>query len=252
MTHSIEIEPCPKRVRVSFNGTTIADSLRVLLLRETGYRPVYYFPRDDLRMDLMRRTAHATHCPYKGDAAYWTLSVGARSSENAAWSYETPSDGVKEIAEHLAFYWDRVDAWHEEDEQVFVHARDPKVRIDILDSRRRVRVLLGGETLADSRRARFLFETGHPTRYYLPRADVRMERLTPSDTRTPCPYKGQAVYWTARIGAREVPDIVWSYPEPYAEVGRIKDHLCFYPEKVDAIEVETPALVRGPMPRVEA
>src|SRR3954469_23978200 len=88
--HTVAVEPSPRWVRVLINGTTIADSKRVKLLIETGARPVYYFPREDVRMDLLEPTDKHTHCPYKGDASYWTIRVGDRVSEDAVWSYTDP------------------------------------------------------------------------------------------------------------------------------------------------------------------
>ncbi len=100
----------PGRVRVVFNGLTVADSGRAMEMREGRYPAVYYLPRADVRMDLLRRTGHHSHCPYKGDASYWTLRVGEREAENAVWSYEDPFDQVARIKDYLAFYQDRVDA----------------------------------------------------------------------------------------------------------------------------------------------
>ena len=231
--HTVEIEPSPRWVRVMFNGVAIADSKRVKLLRETGQRAVYYFPKEDVRMDLLTPTDLHTHCPFKGDASYWTIRVGDRVAENAVWSYLTPLAGREAIAEHLAFYWDKMDAWYEEAEQIFKHARDPYHRVDVIESTRHVRVVLNGETIADSHRPRLLFETGHPTRYYLPQQDVRMDLLTPTDKHTVCPYKGTASYWTAKVGDAELPDIVWGYPDPIAECPKIKGYLSFFNEKVD-------------------
>ena len=105
-------------------------------------------------------------------------------------------------------------------------------------SSRPVRVILGGETVAETRRARFLFETRLPTRYYIPQEDVRMDLLAPSDKATACPYKGKARYWSAKIGDQVFPDIVWSYPEPIPECPKIKGYLCFFNEQVDAILVD--------------
>jgi uncharacterized protein (DUF427 family) len=107
--HPITIEPNRKRVRVVFNGRVIADTARALTLRETSLRPVQYIPRDDADMRLFVRSAHATHCPYKGDAAYYSLSVDGRTAENAVWTYEAPYPAMAPIKEHLAFYRDRVD-----------------------------------------------------------------------------------------------------------------------------------------------
>jgi uncharacterized protein (DUF427 family) len=236
--HTISFEPCAKRVRVQFNGETVADSTRVHLLHETRHLPVYYFPRADVRMELLTRTDHATHCPYKGDASYWTVTVGERSAENAVWSYEDPIPEVAGIKDCMAFYWERMDRWLEEDEEVIVHARDPRVRIDVLESHRPVTVTLGGVTVAETRRARFLFETNLPTRYYIPREDVRLDLLEPSDSHTACPYKGRASYYSARIGGTLYPDIAWFYPDPLPESLRIKDYLCFYDEQVDAVTLD--------------
>jgi uncharacterized protein (DUF427 family) len=225
-------------VRVQFNGETIADSSDAHLLFETRHLPVYYFPRGDVRMDLLQPTGHHTFCPYKGNASYWTIRVGDRTAENAVWAYPNPYDEVAPLADFVAFYWDRVDHWYEEDEEIFVHPRDPYKRVDVVASSRPVRVILGGETVAETRRARFLFETRLPTRYYIPSEDVRMDLLLPSDKVTACPYKGKARYWSAKIGDRVFPDIVWSYPEPIPECPKIKGYLCFFNEQVDAILVD--------------
>jgi uncharacterized protein (DUF427 family) len=234
----ITLVPTEKRVRVMAGDATIADSTATLLLLETGHRPVYYFPREHVRMDLLSPTNHRTTCPYKGDASYFTLKLNGRTVENAVWSYEQPIAGMEPIAERLAFYWDRVDHWLEEDEEIFGHARDPYARVDVRPSSRAVRVTFNGEVVAQTRGAMFLFETGHPTRYYIPRQDVRMELLTRSDKTTVCPYKGTASYWSVRVGDRTAEDVAWAYLDPLPDCPRIAGYLCFYPEKVDRIEVE--------------
>lgn len=114
--YSIALEPAMHRVRVEFNGVTIADSAYVLLMREQKHGAVCYFPRADVAMEHLQRTDHSTHCPYKGDASYWTLSVGDRTDDNVVWSYETPFDEVSRIKDYVAFYRDRMDAWYEDDE----------------------------------------------------------------------------------------------------------------------------------------
>ena len=107
--HPITIAPNPKRVRVHFNGRVVADTVRALTLREANLAAVHYIPRQDVDMSAFVRTAHATHCPYKGDAAYYSLEVNGRASPNAVWTYEEPFAAVAEIKEHLAFYPSRVD-----------------------------------------------------------------------------------------------------------------------------------------------
>jgi uncharacterized protein (DUF427 family) len=107
--HPIAIAPSKERVRISFNGQVVADTTRALVLRESTYKPVFYIPREDAQMALFEQTSHSTHCPYKGDASYYSIKVGERTAENAIWSYETPFPAVGEIAGHLAFYPNRVD-----------------------------------------------------------------------------------------------------------------------------------------------
>ena len=111
--HPITIRPAPRRIRVTLNGRTVAESDRALVLQEASYRPVYYIPREDADLALFERTTHATHCPYKGDASHYSLKVGDRAAANAVWTYETPFPAMAAIAGHLAFYPDRVDAIEE-------------------------------------------------------------------------------------------------------------------------------------------
>jgi uncharacterized protein (DUF427 family) len=108
--HPITVAPNRNRVRVRFAGRVIADTRRALRLAEASYRPVQYIPRDDVDMTLFTRTAHQTHCPYKGDAAHYSITADGRTAENAVWTYEQPYPAVAEIAGHVAFYPNRVDA----------------------------------------------------------------------------------------------------------------------------------------------
>ena len=108
--HPITITPSKERVRVTFNGQVVADTKRALVLQEASYKPVLYIPREDAQMALAAKTTHSTHCPYKGDASYYTIKVDGREAENAIWSYESPFPAMKEIEGHLAFYPNRVDA----------------------------------------------------------------------------------------------------------------------------------------------
>src|SRR5438105_7126518 len=186
--HWVATEASPKRVRAVFAGHTIADSNRVLMLREAKHTPVYYFPMDDVRMDLLVPSAHRTTCPFKGEASYWSVEVDGRRADDAVWGYEDPIPERADIKGHVAFYWDKLDHWFEEEDEVFVHPRDPYHRVDVLHSARHLRVVVGGETVAESTRPVLLFETGLPVRYYLPKLDVRLDLPTPTDTITHCPY----------------------------------------------------------------
>ncbi len=235
--HTLYFEDSPRRVRVMFNGETVADSRRAKLLHETGHLPVYYFPREDIRMDLLEESDHTTYCPFKGDASYWSVKVGDKAAENAVWGYPEPIDSAPPLAGYVAFCWRMVDHWYEEDEEVFVHPRDPYHRVDILDSSRHVKVRVNGEVVAETERPKILFETGLPPRYYIPPEDVREEVLLESEKTTRCPYKGIASYWSVEAGGERVEDLVWYYPEPIPEAARIKGLLAFFNEKVD-LEVD--------------
>jgi len=236
----IRFEPTERRVRMGIGDTVIADSLHAHLLLESGHLPVYYLPREDVRLDSLSLGTRSSYCPFKGEATYYTVRAGDRRAVDAVWSYETPYDEMAAIAGWLAFDWRTIERCWEEDEEVIGHPRDPYHRIDLRFSRRRVRVVLGGETVADSRRALFLFETGIRTRYYLPAEDVRLDLLTPTTTTSICPYKGRASYWSASVGGRRFDDVVWSYLDPLPDQPRIKGLLAFYDEKMDAVLIDPP------------
>jgi uncharacterized protein (DUF427 family) len=166
------------------------------------------------------------------------VRVGDRAAEHAAWGYPAPPADRLGLRDHVAFEWPKMDAWFEEDDEVYVHARDPYKRVDVLHSSRHVRVVVAGEVVCDTRRPTLLFETGLPTRYYVPKTDVRMDLLEPTETETRCPYKGLASYYSVRIGSTVVRDIAWCYRHPIPECGKIENLVCFFDERVDAVYVD--------------
>jgi uncharacterized protein (DUF427 family) len=228
--HRIFVEDSPKRVRVEMAGHTVADTRRAKLLHETGLLPVYYFPRADVRFELLSPRERTTRCPYKGTAHYWDVVVAGKHAEHAVWAYPEPLPEMQLLADYAAFYLERMDAVYEEEDKLLGHPRDPYHRVDVRRSSRHVRVRIAGEVIADSARPRAVFETGLPTRWYVPREDVRMARLVPSDKRTTCPYKGVASYWSLRDGPANV---AWSYEEPLPEGTGLPGHLCFAGEGVE-------------------
>jgi uncharacterized protein (DUF427 family) len=234
----VRTEACPRRLRVFFAGAVIADSTRALYLFEKDHLPIYYFPWEDVRRDLLRPSDHFSQCPRKGNAVYWSIAVNGRSSADAVWSYPDPLAPVSEIANYVAFYWDRVDAWYEEDDEVFKHARDPYKRVDVLQSSRRVQVAAGGIIVADTTHPRLLFETGLPTRYYIPKIDVRLDLLRPTTTHTTCPYRGVASYFSLDTGQAHINDIAWIYPAPIPEIPKIENLVAFFNERVDRIVID--------------
>ena len=167
-----EFIPSPRWVRAQVGNTYLADSKHVMLLRQTGTMPVYFFPREDVRMDLLKAGATNTDTRH-GKRQFWGIDLGGHDVERAAWSFPESA----EMDNYIAFKWDVIDSWYEEDDQIFRHPRDPYKRIDAIPSSRHVEVVIGGETVANSRRAHFLFESSLPTRYYIPKQDVRMDLL---------------------------------------------------------------------------
>jgi uncharacterized protein (DUF427 family) len=230
---SIRIEPGQKRVRAYLGGQVVADTIRPVHVWEIPYYPAYYFPVDDVRADALTADGGSVHSPSRGDAPTFTVSAGGKSVPEAAWRFaDSP---IEELRDLIRFDWDAMDAWFEEDEEVFVHPRNPYTRIDILPSSRHIQVQVDGVTVADSTNARLLFETGLPVRYYVPKTDVRLDLLTHTDTVTGCPYKGTAEYWSVLAGDRVHQDIAWSYPTPLPESERIAGLVGFYNEKVDIV-----------------
>lgn len=228
--HRLFWQDFPRRVRAMVAGEVVFDSRNAKLLHESNLLPQLYVPREDVREDLLEPTAHRTHCPFKGDAGYFSVRVGDRVAENAVWHYPDPKPEVGWLAGHLAAYWERMDAWFDEDEEVFGHLRDPFHRVDVRATSRHVRVVLADGVLVETRRAKLLSETGLPNRFYVPAEDVPPDLLEPSATHTVCPYKGTASYHTVRVGDRVVRDAAWSYPDPLDGARAIAAHLCFHAE----------------------
>jgi uncharacterized protein (DUF427 family) len=203
-------EPCPRRVRVVHGGHIAVDTVSALYVWDLPYYPAWYVPDASINRAIVPTAAISTG---KG------------------------IDGYSRIA------WDGVDSWFEEDEEVFRHPRDPYHRVDALHSTRHVRVSVNGVVVADSKQPRLLFETSLPTRYYLPKLDVRMDLLSPTDTSSVCPYKGTARYWSVNVDGTTHRDLVWGYRDPIPEAAKIAGLVCFYNERVD-LEVDGEALAR--------
>ncbi len=237
----IRLEPSAKRVRVYCGDQAIADTTRPMLVWEVPYYPMYYIPIDDVRTDVLAPSGNTRRSPSRGDGVLYTIKAGGREEVDAALRY--PDSPIPELRDLIRFDWETMDAWFEEDEEIIVHPRDPYSRVDILQSSRQVRVEIDGVTVAESSSARLLFETGLPTRYYLPKTAVRFDLLEPSDTVTRCPYKGRTVHWAATVGGVRK-DVAWSYPAPLPESQKVIGMVAFYNERtdiyVDGVKQERP------------
>jgi uncharacterized protein (DUF427 family) len=190
------LEESPRWVRGRLGGETVVDSKRVRLLHETGHLPVWLFPEEDVRLDLI------------------------------------PEEAVRRRHDLVEIDFKGLDEWLEEEEPLVGHPRDPYHRIDVRRTSRRVRISIGGRQVADTTRARALFETSLPVRWYLPREDVTTE-LEPSDHRTTCAYKGHATHFD--VAGEDA--VAWTYEDPLHDALPVKDLVCFYNERVD-VEVD--------------
>lgn len=217
-THRMEVghtEPCERRVRAYRKGNLVVDTVEARYVWERPYFPIWHVPVGAVRREhLAPGGVTDTTEEQSGRAGYCRID------------------------------WNAVDAWFEEDQEVFGHPNDPYHRVDVRESSRRVRVFVDGELIADSTHPALLFETGLPTRYYLPKIDVRMDLLRPTTTSTVCPYKGTAEYWTIECNGRTYPDHAWGYRHPIPEAQKIAGLVCFYNEKL-TIEVDGTVLPRA-------
>jgi|Tabmets5t2r1_1033131.scaffolds.fasta_scaffold02482_5 uncharacterized protein (DUF427 family) len=227
----IRIETGAKRVRAYLGDVAIVDTIRPVLVWEKPYYPAYYFPVADVRTDLLEADGGIEHSPSRGDGRTYTITAGGKEATGAAVRFE--DSPIEELRDLIRLDWDSMDAWFEEDEEVFTHPRDPYTRVDILPSSRHVRIEVDGVTVAESMSPRLLFETGLPARYYLPKTHVRMDLLTHTDSESHCPYKGTAEWWSVDTGHGVHEDLAWSYRTPLPESQKIAGLVAFYNEKVD-------------------
>ena len=241
------VEPVPRRIRAVLAGETVIDTTEARYVWEwTGF-PQYYIPLADVRADALVDEDGTEETP-RGDVKIFGLRVGDVHRPKAARVLGAAK--VEGLDDTVRFEWSALDAWYEEDERVFVHARNPYTRVDCLRSTRSVRVESHGIVLAETSSPVMLFETGLPTRYYFNRTDVDFTKLVPSDTETSCPYKGTTTgYWSALIEGRTHPDVAWTYDFPTREVLPIAGLVAFYNEKVDivldGVQLERPATGMG-------
>jgi uncharacterized protein (DUF427 family) len=234
---AVRTEPIDKWVRAYLDDVTVVDSRRPLLFWEERFPvPAYAFPRSDVRLDLLTEAPvdpprePSFFLPHGPVSQWYDVTVGQRTAPHAAWVRDTP-----ELEGLLVLSWQPgvLDGWLEEDEPVAGHPRDPHKRVEAIASSRHVVVERNGVRLADTRRPVLLFETGLPTRYYVPREDVNDAALEPTSNRSLCPYKGVADQYWSVLGQPDAKDLCWSYSAPLPAVGKVAGRLAFYNELVD-------------------
>jgi uncharacterized protein (DUF427 family) len=233
---TIRTEATDKWVRGYVGTTPLVDSRDALLFWEPA-RPVsaYAFPRADVRTDLLQpsaapRTGRSFFPPHGPVSAWYDVVADGRVIEHAAWVRDDPA-----ISDRIVVSWEPgvLDRWLEEDEEVIVHPRDPHHRVEAMASSRHIEISLDGIVLGDSHSPVLLFETGLPTRFYLPREAVRLDAMTPTRNRSACPYKGFANEYWSLPGAPGGDNIAWSYAAPFPGVAKIIGRIAFYNELVD-------------------
>jgi uncharacterized protein (DUF427 family) len=236
------VQPVPRRIRAVAASHTVVDTTRAWYGWESDFYPQYYIPLDDVRMEFLRSEERAEKGPF-GEVEIHSLQIGDETTPGAGRVVLTSTQ--PELNRTVRFEWGALDSWYEEDEQVFVHPRNPYVRVDALRSTRTVRIELDGAALAESSSPVLVFETGLPTRYYLNRTDVDFSHLVLSETVTECPYKGTtSAYWSSHIGDHFHRDVAWSYDFPARQLLPIAGLVAFYNEKVeitvDGLRLERP------------
>jgi uncharacterized protein (DUF427 family) len=235
---TLTYEPVPRRVRgwlgvPHAGGRAVVDSRRPLLVWEPHrFLPCYAFPATDVDRALLSPSALPGPDAHGPDVTFYDLQTPGGVRRHAAWSWSDPQlDGA------IAFDWEALDHWYDEDDEVYGHPRDPYHRIDVLPGERHVRVELGGQLVAETRRPLIMLETLLPVRYYFAPGEVQTGWLAPSDLRTVCPYKGFCRYWRLRLPGREPGgrELAWNYPKPFAGLEQIAARIAFLDEALDVI-----------------
>jgi uncharacterized protein (DUF427 family) len=226
----LRVEQGSKRVRGYARGELIFDTTRPVLVWEIPYFPTYYVAREDVIAELVA-SGDTKISPSSGEGELLDIKLNRDTVPNGALRYsESPIEDLRDL---VRFDWDALDEWLEEDEPVYTHPRDPYTRLDILRSSRHVEVFIDGTKVAETHSPTILFETGLPTRYYMPLSHVRRDLLQPSTTETHCPYKGSASYFSVEVDGHIHEDFVWIYRTPLPESQKIAGLVSFYNEKVD-------------------
>lgn len=233
--HVWYLEAWQRRLRGVLAGQTIVDTERAAVLHETDAFPVHFVPRADVSPDALVSVGRIGHDDRKGAVFGFDIRVGDHHAGAAAVAYPEPPPEGPPLADLVAVRFGALERWFDEDDPVYGHLRDTFHRVDVRSSARHVVVRYRDTVIAESSRPKLLFETGNPTRYYLPLVNVRTELLTKSKTVSECPYKGDGQHWHLSVDDGRVEDAAWSLPHPLPEGLAAAEHLCFYPAKVELV-----------------
>jgi uncharacterized protein (DUF427 family) len=227
------VEPAPRRLRGLVAGRYVFDTTNAKYLWSWPGYPQYCIPPADVAEGLLTDEGRTMRFGIGGGRRQ-TLTVDGLTRSGAGWVWDDTAP--EEIRGYVGFRWEAMDAWFEEDEQVFVHPSSPYTRVDALRSGRPVRVEVDGAVIADAPSAVMVFETGLPTRYYLDRVHIDWHRMIATDTVTSCPYKGTTSrYWSVRTGSAVHSDLAWAYDFPTRQLSPIAGLVAFYNERVDLL-----------------
>jgi uncharacterized protein (DUF427 family) len=227
-----QVEAVPRRIRAVHEGRTVVDTVEARYVWEWAPYPQYYVPRRDVVEEILTPDGRTEETPQ--GTVQWFRWKGTGPDDAPVARLVVASPDHPRLVDTFRFEWESLDRWYEEDEEVFVHPRNPYSRVDALRSTRTVRVALDGVVLAESASPVMVFETGLPTRYYLNRTEVHFEHLVPTATVSRCPYKGTTTgYWSVVVEGTVYEDLAWSYDFPTRQLLPIAGLVAFYNEKVD-------------------
>ena len=222
-------EPLRRRMRVRLGELWIADSDDVVLLHEPGRYPVAYFPQHDVCAGVLIADGPVTRHPDLGAVTWLRIETAQHEVDNAAWRYDSLPSHAAVLAGRVAFSWQAMTAFYEEDERIVGHATDFYHRVDIRATSRHLLVCDGERVVADTRRPLAVYESGYAPHWYVHRQDMVGSALQPTDGQTFCPYKGIASYYS--VGERT--RAAWSYLNAWPEADRVRNLVSFDPDKID-------------------
>lgn len=226
----------PRRVRGELGGRIVFDTRAGRLLHESQMLPRLYVPEADVEMGLLEPTETTTHCPFKGDASYWSVRAGGKLAADAVWSYPEPNPEASWLQGHMSFYLERLDAIYDEADEVRNPLRDPYHRVDVRRSSVPASVRIGDRHVVESPQPWVLSETGLANRLYFHRGEIPEGLLVASEKRTHCPYMGEATWWSIHLAGETIEDAAWSYEEPFDAVRSVTGCICFDHELVAVAE----------------